>query len=105
MKIWDDAPLRLKGFVVIGIPLIPLFVTAALILLGARNAGTPNDWMGRAYRTETKLAEVLRYAVDSDTAALSRAVAELPPLVFDSPAQMSHVRAVSTLVDELGSPS
>jgi PAS domain S-box-containing protein len=105
MKIWDDAPLRLKGFVVIGIPLIPLFVTAALILLGARNAGTANDWIGRANRAESKIAEVLRYAVDADHAALSKAVAELPPLVSDSPEQMSHLRTIVALVDQLGAPS
>jgi PAS domain S-box-containing protein len=105
MKIWDDAPLRLKGFVVIGIPLIPLFVTAALILFGAQRAGTAGDWMGRANSTQTKLAEVLRYAVDADVAALTRAVPELRALVFDSPEQMRHVRTISTLVDQLGAPS
>src|SRR5258707_7020003 len=104
MKIWDDAPLRLKGFVVIGIPLIPLFVIAALILVGARRAGTASDWVGRANRAEAKIAEVLRYAVDADTASLSKAVAELPPLVFDSPEQMNHVRTIATLVDRLGAP-
>jgi PAS domain S-box-containing protein len=105
MNIWDDAPLRLKGFVVIGIPLVPLFVTAALILLGAQRAGTASDWIGRANRTETKIAEALRYAVDGDAASLSKTVAELPPLVFDSPAQMNHVRTISALVDQLGAPS
>jgi PAS domain S-box-containing protein len=101
MKVWDDAPLRLKGFVVIGIPLIPLVMTGALILLGARNAGTANDYMGRANRTETKLSEVLRLAVDDDTAALPQAVAELRLLVFDSPAQLNHVRTIASLVDQL----
>jgi PAS domain S-box-containing protein len=101
MRIWDDAPLRLKGFVVIGIPMIPLVITGALILLGARNAGTANDYMGRANRTGTKIAEALRLAVDGDAAALPQTVSELRPLVFDSPAQLNHVRMISTLVDRL----
>jgi signal transduction histidine kinase len=104
MKIWDDAPLRWKGFVVIGIPLIPLVVTGLLFLLGARNAGTMNDWMGRANRAETQLATVLRLAVDADAAALPPAIAQLRALVFDSPAQVAHVQKVSALAGQLPVP-
>ena len=101
MKIWDNAPLRVKGIVVIGIPLMPLVITGVLFLLGARNAGTNNDWMGRANRTVTQMAAVLRLAVDGDKAALPPAVNTLRALVFDSPEQLAHVRAVSALVDRL----
>ena len=109
---WDDAPLRVKGIVVIGIPLMPLVVTGALFLLGARNAGTANDWMGRANRTETQIATVLRLVVDADTAvsdfllthdrealkpfdaadaALPPALAQLRALV-GQPEQINHAR-------------
>jgi hypothetical protein len=63
---WDNAPLRVKGMVVIGIPLMPLVVTALLFLLGGRNAGAGNDWMGRANRAQTQIATVLRLIVDTD---------------------------------------
>ena len=116
---WDDAPLRVKGIVVIGIPLMPLVVMAALFLLGARNAGTSADWMGRAYRTQTQLATVLRLVVDADAAiaefsathrpdalgpaeaadgALPAAVDRLGALVWDNPDQVRHVRAVAAMV-------
>ena len=115
---WDDAPLRVKGIVVIGIPLMPLVVTAALFLLGARNAGTSADWMGRAYRTQTQLATVLRLVVDADAAiaefsathnpdalgpaeaadALPAAVDRLRSLVWDNPDQVRHGRAVAAIL-------
>ena len=115
---WDDAPLRVKGIVVIGIPLMPLVVIGALFVLGARNAGTATDWMGRANRTETHLVTTLRLVVDADTAAsqfllthdpaaleafrsadaaLPPAVAELRPLVRDSREQLDHVQTIATL--------
>jgi len=116
---WDDAPLRVKGIVVIGIPLMPLVVMAALFLLGAWNAGTSADWMGRAYRTQTQLDTVLRLVVDADAAiaefsathgpealgpaeaadrALPAAVDQLRTLVWDNPDQVRHGRAVAAIL-------
>ena len=116
---WDNAPLRVKGIVVIGIPLMPLVILAALFLLGARNAGTATDWMGRAYRTQTQTNTVLRLVVEADAgiaefvathsadamrpaetadALLSSAVDRLNALVWDNPEQLGHVRAVSAMV-------
>jgi PAS domain S-box-containing protein len=111
--------LRVKGIVVIVIPLMPLVVIAALFLLGARNAGTSADWMGRAYRTQTQLATVLRLVVDADAAiaefsathspdalgpaeaadgALPAAVDRLRSLVWDNPDQVRHARAVAAIL-------
>jgi signal transduction histidine kinase len=116
---WDNAPLRVKGSVVIGIPLIPLVVFALLALIGSLNAGTSNDWMGRANRTQSQIAAVLSLVVDAGEsvsaflltrnpddlrpfaaadAALAPAVSELRPLVRDSPEQLDHVRAISAVV-------
>jgi signal transduction histidine kinase len=115
---WDDAPLRVKGMVVIGIPLIPLVVSALLFLLGSVNAGGTNDWMGRANRTQAQIAAVLRLVVDAgdgvtafllthdrdDLRPFEAADAELPPaiaelerLVWDSPEQLEHVRTIAAL--------
>jgi signal transduction histidine kinase len=116
---WDNAPLRVKGSVVIGIPLIPLVVSALLFLVGSMNAGTSNDWMGRANRTQSQIAAVLRLVVDAGEsvsaflltrnpddlrpfaaaeAALAPSISELRPLVWDSPEQLDHVRSISALV-------
>jgi len=116
---WDNAPLRLKGIVVIGIPLMPLVVMAALFLLGARNAGTSADWMGRAYRTQTQIDTVLRQVVDADAAvaeftathrpealgpaeaadaALRAGIDRLRALVWDNNEQVGHARAVAAMI-------
>ena len=113
---WDNAPLRVKGMVVIGIPLMPLVVSGLVFLLAGRYA---NDWMRRANRTETQMATVLRLVVDAGDgvsafllthdrealrpfeaadAALPPAIAQLRPLVWDSPAQLDHVRTIAMLV-------
>jgi signal transduction histidine kinase len=116
---WDNAPLRVKGSAVIGIPLIPLVVSALLFLLGSMNAGTQNDWMGRANRTQAQIAHVLQLVVHAGDsvsgflltrdpgdlrpfaaadAALAPAIADLRLLVWDSPQQLDHVQKIAALV-------
>jgi hypothetical protein len=95
---WDDAPLRVKGIVVIGIPLMPLVVMAGLFLLGARNAGTAADWMGRAYRTQTEMVTVLRQVVDADAAIAEFAATHSPDAL--GPAENAD-RALPPAVDRL----
>jgi signal transduction histidine kinase len=116
---WDNAPLRVKGSVDIGIPLIPLVVSALLFLLGSMNAGTQNDWMGRANHTQSQIAQVLKLVVDAGDsvsgflltrnpedlhpfaaadAALAPAIADLRLLVRDSQQQLDHVQAIAALV-------
>jgi CHASE3 domain sensor protein len=115
---WNDAPLRVKGTAVIGILLIPLVVSALLALVASRTAGTANDWMSRANRTQSQIAAVLRLVVDagdgvavflvthdrqdlrpfeSADAALPLAIADLELLVWDSAGQLDHVRRIAAL--------
>jgi signal transduction histidine kinase len=118
MRIWDNAPLRMKGFVVIGIPLMPLVVTGGLFLLGAKNAGTASDWMGRATLATTQISTVLRLVGDADASvsgfllqgdraalapfehayvALPPEIARLKTLVWDSPEQIAHVEKIAAM--------
>jgi PAS domain S-box-containing protein len=115
---WNDTSLRVKGIVVIGIPMIPLVVSAALFLLGARNAGTANDLMARANQAESQIATVLGLVVESESgvseflltrdiealrpfqaagARLPAAVEQLRALVWDHPDQVAHVQAIARL--------
>ena len=64
---WDDLPLRTKGVYVIGIPMVPLMLSALLFWAGARTLRSAQDWVSHTLEVKAEIATVLSLLVDAQS--------------------------------------
>jgi hypothetical protein len=56
---WNDLPLHTKGIAVIGIPLLPVFLSALVFGIAARRMRAANDWVSHTLEVKVQIATVL----------------------------------------------
>jgi PAS domain S-box-containing protein len=116
---WDDLPLRTKGIAVIGIPVVPLLVSALLFAIDARSASNAEAWVAHTTEVKAQIATVLVLNVDAEagvrgfllapiseslhryedaTAVVETAVQQLGALTADNLAQGDHLRTLAALM-------
>ena len=116
---WDDLPLRTKGVAVIGIPVLPLLVSALLFAIDARSAGNAQEWVVHTIEVKSQIASVVILIVDAEAgvrgfllasinesvrryedaaAAVETAIQRLAAMTADNPAQGDHLKTLAALM-------
>ncbi|OLE21166.1 MAG: hypothetical protein AUI36_34515 [Cyanobacteria bacterium 13_1_40CM_2_61_4] len=116
---WDDLPLRTKGVAVIGIPVLPLLVSALLFAVDARSASNAQEWVVHTIEVKSQIASVVILIVDAEAgvrgfllasinesvrryedaaAAVETAIQRLAAMTADNPAQGDHLKTLVALM-------
>jgi signal transduction histidine kinase len=117
---WNNLSLRIKGFAIVAIPLVPLLITTVLLLATERQQRQAQERVGHTLQVKTEIATMSSLLSDGETGArgflLTRnpeslvpyeiAAAKLPndrallaALIADNPAQIKRLETVQALID------
>lgn len=66
---WRNMPLRLKGLIVVAIPLLPLLITSAMIVSSQRDAAAAEQMVGRALEVKAQLSHTQTLLVEAELGA------------------------------------
>ena len=118
---WSGWRLRTKALVVLSVPLVPLLVSVAVIVLTARQERAAQTWVTHTLDVKAQIAITLGIVVDGEaatrdyiltrdpeaTARLANAGAGWPAatrtllsLIVDNPEQVQHGREMAKFRDE-----
>jgi signal transduction histidine kinase len=75
---WRDLPLRIKGLIVISIPLVPLLITGAMVVSSQRDAARAGQLANEALQVKAQLAHVLTLLVEAELGARGYLITRTP---------------------------
>jgi CHASE3 domain sensor protein len=106
-RAWDSLPLRLKALAVLLVPLVPLLLSAALVVLTVRRERAAHEWVARTLATKAQLFETLTLALDAETGVRGFLLTRRPEWLVPYEASVANWPATRRRLAELvaGDPS
>ncbi len=116
---WADLPLRMKGLVVVALPVTALALCAVILLLLQQQTREAERWVQHTYEVRAELQRTVQQLTDAESAVRAYALsdearflapyrlsgeqvpaslARLGQLTADNPAQVARLRRVDTLL-------